>query len=393
MPVTNKEPAGKLRESRQCSREDRIITDLRRRIVAGRWKPGMRLPLRVQIEKEFDAAPQTVQRAMSRLINDGFIVPHGRLGTFAAAKPPHLHRYGVVFNTNPRAPVAWNKQPFQEFLYRELVAMQSRHERDIVFYFDVGGHTDDKDFRRLADDIHNERLAGVVFFAQASLDDWPLLSLLDTPGMPFVTISMRRPHTNLSLVSLNYYQFIERALDYMQERKLRRVAILGLSDYDLLVRFKRDVARRRMVTRPYWMLPVPGLRPEFSRSYAHLLMKATDVPDVLIITDDTLVEYATAGLVDAGVRVPRDLEVVAHCNFPSVTPSMVPAKRLGFDVRQVLNTCLGVIDRRRRHEFVPPKTEVHPLFDSEVERLRPTNGNDNHGHVLPVSVLRCVGKK
>ena len=52
---------------------------------------------------------------------------------------------------------------------------------------------------------------------------------------------------------------------------------------------------------------------------------AHDRPDALVITDDNLVPAATAGVLAAGRRVPADLEVVAHANFPHVTPSAVPA--------------------------------------------------------------------
>ena len=89
--------------------------------------------------------------------------------------------------------------------------------------------------------------------------------------------------------------------------------------------------------------------PESARNAMHLLMHADqkERPDGLIITDDNLVEAATAGLLDAGVSVPQDLTVVAHCNFPWPTPSHVPARRLGYDVRQILSACLSDIDRQR----------------------------------------------
>ena len=98
----------------------------------------------------------------------------------------------------------------------------------------------------------------------------------------------------------------------------------------------------------------------------HLLLEARVRPDALIILDDVLVESATAALAQCGVRCPQDLLVVAHANFPNVTPSHVVASRVGFDVRQVLRTCLDVIDRRRRGEIVAPVTDVSPLFDDEL---------------------------
>lgn len=381
MPMANNDQAGRLMRPKKSPLEDGIVADLRRKIVAGILKPGTRLPTYVQLAKERKCAVDTVQRAMSRLIRDGFLVPRGGLGTFVMENPSHLHRYGVVFSVDPTDPRVWDRIKFQPFLYREVVAMRGARERDIVPYLKVNGTPDSEDYQRLLDDIRNERLAGVVFDAPTHLAKPHMSALLDTPGMPFVTIGEDTLHANLSTVYLDRFKFVERALDYLLTRKRRRVALLaGSTSYyhdPLFGWFEHGVARRRMTTRPYWIQNMfPGVSMWASNS-THLLMKATDIPNALIITDDTLVEHATTGLVDADVRIPQELEVVAHCNFPAITPSMVPAKRLGFDVRQVLNTCLDVIDRRRRHEDVPLITKINPLFDDEVKK-RPPNSEDGN---------------
>ncbi len=90
-------------------------------------------------------------------------------------------------------------------------------------------------------------------------------------------------------------------------------------------------------------------------------------PDGLIITDDNLVEHATDGLLAAGIRVPDELTVIAHTNFPWPTPSHVPAIRLGFDVRDVLAACLDCIDRQRRGETPAAATHVPLVFESDVK--------------------------
>lgn len=83
--------------------------------------------------------------------------------------------------------------------------------------------------------------------------------------------------------------------------------------------------------------------------------------------DDNLVPDATAGLVAAGVRVPDDLEVVAHANFPYVTPSAVLAKRFGYDIHRIFNTCVNIIEQLRRGEAVPQVTPLPAYLDDELE--------------------------
>jgi len=76
------------------------------------------------------------------------------------------------------------------------------------------------------------------------------------------------------------------------------------------------------------------------------------------------VPFATAGIAELGVRVPGDLMVVAHTNFPYPTYSAVPAVRLGVDIRQLMNTVIDLLERKQRGEdvpdeiFLPSKTEA-----------------------------------
>src|SRR5690606_7249373 len=86
-------------------------------------------------------------------------------------------------------------------------------------------------------------------------------------------------------------------------------------------------------------------------------------PDALVILDDNVVEQATLGLHDAGVHAGDHLQVYAHCNFPWPPPSAVPVHRIGYDVRQVLNVSLSLIDRQLAGEQTADLTRVAPHFE------------------------------
>jgi DNA-binding LacI/PurR family transcriptional regulator len=89
-------------------------------------------------------------------------------------------------------------------------------------------------------------------------------------------------------------------------------------------------------------------------------------PDALLILDDNLVEHATAGLIAAGVRVPEDLDVVAHCNFPWPTPSVLPLTRIGFNNTEVVRHCVDLIDAMCAGQTVPAITEIAAVREDEV---------------------------
>ena len=72
-----------------------------------------------------------------------------------------------------------------------------------------------------------------------------------------------------------------------------------------------------------------------------------------MVDDDNLVEYAVAGLVSVGVKVPGDLEVIGYCNFPWPAHSALRIERLGFDIRRVLLMAVAAIDAQRAERPVP----------------------------------------
>src|SRR5262249_54437430 len=92
-------------------------------------------------------------------------------------------------------------------------------------------------------------------------------------------------------------------------------------------------------------------------------------PNGLVICDDNIVEHSLAGLVAANVRVPDDVAVVTHCNFPYPPPSVLPVTRLGHHIGQTLHTCLDLLDRQRRGETVAKLTMIPALFEEEAAQV------------------------
>ena len=92
-----------------------------------------------------------------------------------------------------------------------------------------------------------------------------------------------------------------------------------------------------------------------------------DQPDGLIIADDNLVPYATAGLIAAGARVGEDIAVVGACNFPWPTHSAVPIDRVGFDAAEILRACLQSIDTQRRTGQPAEHKEIAAVSHSDLQ--------------------------
>src|SRR5262249_25538850 len=154
--------------------------------------------------------------------------------------------------------------------------------------------------------------------------------------------------------------------DYLVAQGRKRVAFVNKPGQKLLTELGCPPAllsARGLKTRPYWNLPLP-LWSGGAQHIVHLLMRSEgERPDALVITDDNAVEPAVAGLMAAGCRVPDDVEVVAHANFPRSGPRVLPLKWLGYDQRLILQTAIAIIDQQCRGKKTPAATTIAPVFE------------------------------
>ena len=88
----------------KASKTREIAAILRREIVEGKLPPGGRVPTRVELEKRFSSSRATIQAALDRLTQDGFVHALGRNGTVVREELPFLKRIAVVFPYQPGMP-------------------------------------------------------------------------------------------------------------------------------------------------------------------------------------------------------------------------------------------------------------------------------------------------
>lgn len=342
-----------------------VAMKLRSQIIEGVLAPGTQLPPRAQLEQAFGVSNVTVQRAIDSLRRDGFVHTSTR-GTYVAPNPPHLCRYALSFSGRPASLGSWSI--FHNAIQQAATAIGSDPQTQFAPYFEMDAKAESPDFHRLLADVHHRRLAGIVFV-------WPPYTIAHTdivlqPGMPRAGI-MADPFVGIPAVSPDVESFIDRAIQFLASRGRHRVAVLGTNVFHHEEQRVFAAARKHgLLVRPQWIQAASHQNAYAASHVAQLLMSARgeELPDGLIVTDDNLVEQTMAGLVVAGVRVPEDLEIVTHCNYPCPVPSVLPATRLGFDCGQVLRRCIEVINMQRRGEPTPQRVLVPALFEEELDK-------------------------
>jgi DNA-binding LacI/PurR family transcriptional regulator len=303
----------------------------------------MRLPTRKEYQASSQLSSITVQSALDCLIADGFIVPRGRLGTFVAERPPHLHRFGLVI-------AGWYEDLFFWRALTAVVQERMRSGDDLRIYMRIDGRRGEEE-QRLADDVRNQRLAGVVLTCSFLTDAEPLVHF---PTLPQVAITgMTRDHPRISALQLDWESFITMALDYFAARGRKRLALIGAQGHetDWLRSLSEKARARNLEMRAHWThFLQPSPNSGYAQSLTHLLFHPDqrECPDCLLIADDHLVESASIGLIAAQRRVPEDVDVIGHGNFPLPSRSKVPITHIGYHAAEIIATSLDMLREMRQ---------------------------------------------
>ncbi len=349
---------------------EKIARQLRQDIVSGRLPPGTRLPNRAELARRYDASLVTMQAAVEYLIKEGFVAVGARMhGSFVADKPPHLHHYKLLFPYDPSF-----RGEFWRVLREEARQMSDDTDREFSFFYGLGGHRDIESYQELVEDVRAERVAGLIFASGAA--EFKGTPILDQPGIPRVAIANDYELPGIPKLQVDYASFFGKALDSLLAHGRRRIAVLfGASQGDdasspILGDFASCMAQRGLAINPLWTQFAEVWSSMSARRALHLMLNSgqRERPDGLILADDNFIPSATQGIVDAGVRMPEDLSVVALANFPVGIEAAVPVNRIGFDAKAILATLAGLIDQLRDGDQAPGFHKARAIGEDEYRR-------------------------
>jgi LacI family transcriptional regulator len=214
------------------------------------------------------------------------------------------------------------------------------------------------------------RVAGVIFAnVPFQLVNTPIL---DLPGIPRVAVQSEQLIGNVPGVWGDSAQWVAKALDHLAALGRRRVAVIdhGMGpQFDAIL--QAGLTERGMVSHRRWHQYVSMHARAGTSNAVEIMMHDPERPDALLVLDDNFVEQALAGLAAAGMKVPEEVAVVGHANFPVAPAKLLPVRLLGYDANLLLRTCVDLIDRQRAGEEVPGATLVPMLWEEEVAAAKP----------------------
>lgn len=352
-------------------KQSQIVASLRRQIVQGRQKPGSRLPTWDELSRQYSVSRPTLRLALRDLRDQGFIEPDSTRGMFVSRNPPCLSRYGLVFYEQPGGS-GWNR--WYAALVQEAQVHFKSSQRRLDVFCGVSGSESSEGRRQILEAVDNHCFAGLIMVGAVSQmpdNRWQ--------SMPVQRVLINKPRNapELPTLELDWQSFWHKSLDWLESRGRKRIAILGI-DTDPQQGLYELAQCRGFVIKPAWHHAGSLRYPEAVGHITQLLMDPTlgEKPDALIITDDNMVEPALGGMMEMGVRVGSEVDIVAHCCWPWPVATVPQVKRMGFDAGELLAVALDMIDAHRLDENAVSNRLVSARFEDELimTAYRPESG-------------------
>jgi len=122
--------------SARKSLNQRIRTEIERRIGSGQWPPGHRIPPEHELMAKYDCSRMTVSKALTALAQAGIIERRRRLGSFVARQHPHLEQVALDIPDIPQVVTERGfSYAYQERLRRLRAPVPSNDQES---HFDAG---------------------------------------------------------------------------------------------------------------------------------------------------------------------------------------------------------------------------------------------------------------
>lgn len=317
----------------------RVAGAIRNRIISGGAKPGYRLPNYSELGREFNVGQATIQKAIECLSEDGFVRTQPRSGTFVAESLPHLTKTALVIPQNLR------QTQFYLALSDAAALLEQQGETEFIRYYPSSESSSQGDAERLGGDAVRRRFGSVIFAAPPVEEMYA--PLLQDQGLRRILIGTRGK-LSISAVGPDIHSFRKMAINHLLSLGRRRIAHLCVDARHVDPgQLMDELSGLGAELHPHWVQWVANgevFRPATNIVRLLMALSPEQRPDALVIHDDNLIDHAIGGLLLSGVKVPEQLAIVAHTNFPTPVASVLPVKRLGFDCCRILRDCLHRLD-------------------------------------------------
>lgn len=320
-------------------KRDEIIEHLKQRILSGKLAPGSFLPLRPELIEYCEASNVTVQRAVNRLTEEGFLTSCGSRGIMVSKTPPHRCRFGILVPPENRSEDIDNDTRWAS-IREAMRGIEESHENHhfVRYAIDANNQPQEAEFQRLRHDLANSLIAGVIVTYSMNSE---LLTQLD--GYP-VVLHQPRDKGLIRAVALGYNwpALAALAVEELKRRGATKIALVMNAEIapDQCAKVEEVLLASGVETRREWIHAIS--RTTRAAVWAGRLIELLylpgmpKVPDGLIVLNENLFPHVLEALGGLGKTVGRDVHLCSHCNLPAGRPLPANVAHAAFDSRKIM---------------------------------------------------------
>ena len=349
---------------------------LKNKILSGAFRPGTRVPSEHQLIREFGLSNTTVQKAITTLVHEGYLIRHQGKGTFVSPSVKDKLRKGVRKKTfclvtdsgGLEKAVSTTLQCFKYFdairgvfeavcdadclLTMTSIPDEESAENEAMRIIESGGA---RGALVIGGDVHPE-----------------VLTILKREKFPFAVIGFSADEIRRDLPNVfvwDTYQGTYDLASYLLKTGYRRIGTLGYSPVP-----GRPSMKEKALMDALSAAEVP-YREEYRLECGpsnfgafvavHGLVESGDLPEAILAGSDEMAFGAMSALMEKGLRIPEDIAVIGFGNVPEAaltSPALTTVREPRYEIGRAAFEKLLECSDKGVYDFEPVVLPVEKVI-------------------------------
>lgn len=297
-----------------------MVSVFEQQIYSGKLLPGDKIPTTLELSKQFNLAKNTIQQALTVLVERGMVERTTGRGTFIS-KQVNCQTIAIVSGLNY---LHFENARFHQMLCCEFETQAKTAGWTVKYYLPESENNLDKMLFELESDITAGRIRGVLVVCSGTLGNW----MENNCAVPYFVGHVENPEKN-DFEKEELY----RGLSYLIGRSFNKIAIISDNDNFALVNNIISKAKTELQADAEieYFFSKDIKESDGYRIVKEQICGRLNDFDALLVTNDFLSKGVIFGLMELGIKIPDDIALMTHANKGIEILSPVPLTRIEVD--------------------------------------------------------------
>jgi DNA-binding LacI/PurR family transcriptional regulator len=340
-----------------------IADDIKAKIVAGKFKVGDSIGSHADLTKQYAVSVITVKKALSDLIDAGYLYSRVGKGTFVARKsvPVDLSNQktiGLVLRAL--------KNPFFSLIAHGAETRADELGYNILLSSSVGRA--DKEENQ----IHHFKTIGADGLVIASMSHTyratEEIKRLHRSGFPYVMVSYIH-ETEFWYVGTDNAKGAFLATEHLIKRGCKTIGYVTGGEGNLLSKLRQSgyedaLHRHNRRASKTWIFDINGKKDRYEAGYETGLKfsSLSKKPDALFVYSDVVALGVMQALIDSGLKIPDDVALVGFDDIERAQYAPVPLTTVRQPTEQIGKTAIEILINRIEGKPASLRTILEPCL-------------------------------